>query len=188
MGKKAGEKTGQFGLWLTKALKDYPQYQVVYDHGNRKEHANVAVIKAFIGDKVTKDNKLADIDVVVTNRAGEILLLIEIEESPISPKTLLGDVFASLFSSGFAANIAGKQNYFRVTPQTQLWVAGYVSSENSEKYELIDMMQDRINQIVSRYEEGVIDQVRLIFKKNLVSCLETLRSLCLDYLRENPQI
>ena len=136
--KKAGEKTGEFGAWLTEALKETPQYQVYYDHGNPEEHANVAVIKAFLGDKVTKDNKLAEIDVMVTNQAGEILLLIEIEESPISPKTLLGDVFASLLSSGFAAAICGKQTYFRVTSQTQLWVVGYVSSEKSD---LINLMQ-----------------------------------------------
>ncbi len=150
MVKKAGEKTGQFGLWLTEALKDYPQYQVYYDHGNPEQQSNVAVIKAFLGDEVTKDNKLADIDLMVTNQAGEILLLIEIEESPISPKTLLGDVFAGLLSTGFAANIGGKQTYFRATPQTQLWVAGYVRSKKPEKINLIQEIQGKINQLDTR--------------------------------------
>jgi len=182
MGKKVGEKTGQFGLWLTEELKDYPQFQVYYDHGNPEAHSNVAVIKAFLGDEVTRENKLADIDVMVTNQAGEILLLIEIEESPISPKTLLGDVFASLLSTGFAATIGGKQTYFRVTPQTQLWVAGYVESVKVGKLDLIHQIQEKINELIPENEGKSINKVKLIIKNELSLCLEALQKLSMDYL------
>jgi len=182
MVKKAGEKTGKFGLWLTEALEDYPQYQVYYDHGNPEEHSNVAVIKAFLGDTVSSKNKLADVDVMIANQENEILLLIEIEESPISPKTLLGDVFASLLSTGFAANIGGKRTYFRVTPQTQLWVAGYVESKKPEKLDLIHQIQEKINELIPENEGKSIHKVKLIIKNELSLCLEPLQKLCLDYL------
>ena len=173
--RKSGEKTGEFGLWLTEMLKDQPQFQVYYDHGNPEENDNVSVIKAFLGEKVTKENKLAEIDVMVVDQSDEILLLIEIEESPISPKTLLGDVFASALSSGFAAVRAGEQTYFRVTQQTQLWVAGYVLSENSQKTAFLAHIQRKINVLNKANVTSSVGEVRLIIENDLESCLEMLK-------------
>ncbi len=51
--RRAGEKTGQFGRWLTDALIDNPKYRVYYDHGDPRKFNNVAVIKSFIGEEVT---------------------------------------------------------------------------------------------------------------------------------------
>jgi len=180
--KKAGERTGKFGYWLSEELKEQPQYRVYYDHGSPEKHESVVVIKAFLGDKVTKENKLADVDVMVVNQKNEIILLIEIEESPISPKTLLGDVFASTFSSGFAVAIKGEQRYFQVTPQTRLWVAGYVASKSDEKSDLIHQIQERINQVVLGDNGALIQEVKLIIENNLETCLKRLQRSALDYL------
>ena len=185
MVKKAGEKTGQFGLWLTEYIHENHSnqgYQVYYDHGDSRLHDNVAVIKGFLGDTVTSKNKLAEVDVMVVNEDHDILLLIEIEESPISPKTLLGDVFAGLLSTGFAATIGGKQTYFRITPQTQLWVAGYVVSKKLEKLDLIHQIQEKINEWITENEGKSINKVNLIIENELSLCLEALQKLCLEYL------
>jgi len=103
---KHGKWTGEFGLWLTNYLNTiscYRKHSVFYDHGNKQEHPNVVAIKGFIGNHVTNANRLADVDVLVANDKQEIIVLIEIEESNITPKTLLGDVFASLMCNGYAA-------------------------------------------------------------------------------------
>jgi len=68
MKNKTGEKTGEFGLRLTEALNGYPQYQIYYDHGDPQQHNNVAVIKAFFGEEVNQENKLAEIDVLLPTR------------------------------------------------------------------------------------------------------------------------
>ena len=182
MNRKAGEKTGQFGLWLTESLKDFHQYQVYYDHGDPEVDNHVAVIKAFLGETVNKDNKLADVDVMVANQENEILLLIEIEESPISPKTLLGDVFACLLSSGFAVKVEREQVYFRVTAQTQLWIVGTVSGRKAGEGDLIDQVQEKINRMVFDNENIPIRRVRLIIENELESCLKSLNEESLNYL------
>lgn len=128
MRSKAGETTAQFGLWLTQYLHNHladEGYHVYYDHGDPAAYANVAAIKGFIGDEVTYANRLADVDVIVANEEREILILIEIEETPISPKTLLGDVFANLFCTKYAVNIDGSQRYYSITPVTKLIVASH---------------------------------------------------------------
>jgi len=179
MNKRAGEKTGEFGAWLREAIQGQVDYQVYYDHGDPEKDDNVAVIKAFLGETVTRENKLADVDVMIANQDNEILLLIEIEESPISPKTLLGDVFACLLSSGFAVRVEGKQVDFRVTPRTQLWIAGTAAGK---KAELIDQLQEKINRIVLDNENIPIRSVRLIIENELKYCLKSLEEESLKYL------
>jgi len=182
MKKKTGERTGEFGCWLTKALQDCPEYQVYYDHGDPKRRENVAVIKAFVGDEVNRKNKLADVDIMVVNRDDEILLLIEVEESRIAPKTLLGDVFACLLSSGFSVNLQGEQRYFQVTPQTQLWVAGYIPNREEGKKDLIDQLGEKINRLAAKDVSIEIDSVKLLIENDLESCLKLLLEKSLEYL------
>lgn len=184
---KAGQKTGEFGHWLTRELKDQPRYQVYYDHGNSQKHDNVKVIKAFLGERVSRNNKLADVDVLVANQENEILLLIEIEESPLSPKTLLGDVFASVFSSRFGINVGGVQKYYQVTQKTKLLVAGYIPNINLEQPNLI-------NEIYLLFEEfhfprGSVSasQIEFVIDTNLQGCIKHLQEKVLEELNQrNP--
>ncbi len=175
---KAGERTGEFGLWLTEILQDSNQYQVYYDHGDSEVHDNVAVIKAFLGETVTRENKLADVDVMVANRDNEILLLIEIEESPLSPKTLLGDIFASLFSTNFAVRVDGKQTNFSVTDRTRLLVTGYVP----RKTNLLIEIRTRLKQFSGPKDSITIDQVVFVIEDDLDTCLVSLQKKVIEYL------
>ena len=94
MNNKHGKSTGKFGSWLNDYLGSDSFYTVYYDHGIKTDDPNVAAIKGFFGDQVNNKNRLADIDVMVANIDKEIILLIEIEESEMSPKKLLGDIFS----------------------------------------------------------------------------------------------
>lgn len=185
MVKKAGEKTGQFGLWLTEYIhENHPNqgYQVYYDHGDSGKHDNVAVIKGFLGDTVTSKNKLADVDVMVANQNHEVLLLIEIEESPLSPKTLLGDVFASILSTKFAVNVGGKQIYFSVTKQTKLLVAGYVPRKTRKKSKLMIDIRSRLEDFSAPNDSILMDQVDFIIGEDLESSLASLQRKVIDDL------
>jgi len=185
MVKKAGEKTGQFGLWLTEYIHENHSnqgYQVYYDHGDSRLHDNVAVIKGFLGDTVTSKNKLAEVDVMVVNQNHEVLLLIEIEESLLSPKTLFGDVFASIFSNKFAVNVSGRQTYFSVTKQTKLLVAGYVPRKTRKKSNLMVDIRSRLEDFSGPDDSISMDQVDFVIGEDLENCLVCLQRKVIDIL------
>jgi len=74
--------------------------EILFDHGDPEKDGKdqVGVIRSWFGDKLARDFLLADVDIaVVLPNSNQVLALVEIEESSASPKTLLGDVFATLF-------------------------------------------------------------------------------------------
>ncbi|MGB2963676.1 MAG: hypothetical protein WBB69_06785 [Anaerolineales bacterium] len=188
MVKKAGEKTGQFGLWLTEYIRENHStqgYQVYYDHGDSRLHDNVAVIKGFLGDTVTSKNKLTDVDVMVANQNHEVLLLIEIEESPLSPKTLLGDVFASLFCTRFAVKEAGEQKYFSVTPHTHMIIAGFIPRNNEPSNKLINKIHTRLREFSGPDNNISSENVDFVIDDDLDTCIRNLKDIVNKILKEN---
>lgn len=182
--RRAGEKTGQFGRWLTDALIDNPKYRVYYDHGDPQKSDNVAVIKSFMGEEVTNSNRLADVDVMVYNPDREILLLIEIEESALSPKTLFGDIFANLFSTKFAVRDGGEQRYFSVTPQTHLIIAGFIPRANKENKEKIEEIQVRMREFSFPENTISLENVDLVIDDNLETCIRNLKDKVNEILQD----
>ncbi len=180
----AGKKTGQFGRWITGSLADNPKYQVYYDHGDPRKSDNVAVIKSFIGEEVTNSNRLADVDVMVYNPDHEILLLIEIEESSLSPKTLFGDIFVNLFSTGFAVSDRGEQKYFSVTPQTHLIIAGFIPRATKEKKEKIEEIQVRLREFSFPENTILLENVDLVIDDNLETCIRNLKDKVNEILQD----
>ncbi len=66
--------------------------KLFYDHGSSSK-AEVCQPTAYMGRRYGRDATLAAVDIVVT-KGKEVLLAIEIEESVVRPKTVLGDIFA----------------------------------------------------------------------------------------------
>ena len=173
---KAGEKTGQFGLWLTEYIheeRSEKDYLVYYDHGDPTLHDNVKVIKGFIGEKVKNANRLTDIDVLVANQDKEILLLIEIEESPISPKTLLGDIFASLVSTKFSV-WEDSHLEFPVTNRSRLIIVGFHPNRKRQK-NYHDDIRRRIGEFSVPEDSIRESNIELIIESDLNTSLEKLR-------------
>lgn len=174
---KPGEKTGQFGRWLTEYIQsELPDknYTVYYDHGDPTKYSKVAAIKGFLGEEVRNENRMADVDVMVADEDRGIKLLIEIEESPISPKTLLADVFASLLSTKFAVKIGDENIYFSKTPGAHLIVASYNPSDKKRKI-YIDRVQEKLREFLSAESEIKPGNVEFIIESDLGHCLERLR-------------
>jgi hypothetical protein len=173
---KSGEKTGQFGLWLTEYINEErseKDYLVYYDHGDQARYDNVKVIKGFIGEKVKNANRLTDIDVLVANQENEILLLIEIEESPISPKTLLGDIFSSLVSTNFSVR-KDEQVNFSVTSGSHLIIASFhPNPERRKNYR--DDIRRRIGEFSVPEDSISVDNIEFIIEADLDISLEKLR-------------
>jgi hypothetical protein len=180
--RRAGKKTGKFGRWLTDSLIDNPKYQVYYDHGDPRKFDNVAVIKSFIGEEVTNSNRLAD---MVYNPDHEILLLIEIEESSLSPKTLFGDIFANLFSTRFAVRDGGEHKYFSVTPQTHLIVAGFIHRANKENKDKIEEIQVRLREFSFPENAISLDNVDLVIGDDLETCIRNLKDKVNEIIQDS---
>ncbi|MDQ4077463.1 MAG: hypothetical protein M3220_14600, partial [Chloroflexota bacterium] len=138
-----GEETGRFGEWLGDLLTSKQREEQTifyYDHGNQEADPHVAAIKGFVGQTVSNRNRLADIDVMLASPAGKVQLLIEIEERPMSPKKLLGDLLALLLCN----QVAVHKHYFRITPHTHLVIAGYFPAGGQGRAKVEEVIQPRL--------------------------------------------
>jgi hypothetical protein len=163
---KHGRLTGEFGLWLTHYLQKNRRYQnlaIFYDHGDKQKHQNVAAIKGFCGENVTKANKLADVDVIVVNENNEAIILIEREESKVRPKALLGDVFALLYSDRFAVARNQQQLYFDVSPATKLLIAAVDTTNNAKQHLFEKDVRRKLEQSIMNNESVQIRDIEFIF-------------------------
>ena len=174
---KHGEETGKFGLKLRKYLNkpSYNQvFTVFYDHGDKQHDPNVAVIKGFCGRKVANKNRLADIDVMVVNNNNEIILLIEIEESAMPPKKLLGNAFAILMCNKFAVRTDNEQKYYTISPESKLIIAGVVPTHGDGQQKIEEVIKPRMKQFSVPSDTIQIENISIVFENDISKTLDTL--------------
>ena len=179
-----GKLTEQFGLWLTEHLKAKSQYSVFYDHGNRQENPNVVAIKGFFGDKVTNRNRLTDADVLVVKDDKEVVLLIEIEESRMSPKKLLGDIFGTLLCNHFAVTKENGNQYFRVSGKTVLIIAGVAPNPSEQEDELDtirNIVMPRLQKFSIPNDTVQIDNIKIVTNEDIFITLEKLENEVISF-------
>lgn len=136
-----GELTAQVARVL--ARKFNGRADVLFDHGDKKTDGEekVGVIRSWFGDKLMRDSLLADLDIaVVLPDSNRLVVLIEIEESSANPKTLLGDVFATLF--GDHITFQGKRELV-VDSKTILIVLAHSKSDLQAASHISGLLQAR---------------------------------------------
>ena len=176
MTSRDGKNTGRFGLWLSQYLKADSQISVFYDHGNRQKDSNIVAIKGFYGEHVSNKNRLADIDVMVVNHeTNKVLLLIEIEESKMEPKKLLGDILTVLMCNRYAVKIENEQKYFNVSPTTRLIVAGIVSSKGAGHDKIKQTIIPRLKQFNLPNNSIQMDKIELVYEDNISQMIIKLK-------------
>ncbi len=99
---KQGFHTRNIATKLRENFKrDHPRYsgiRVYFDHGNKGRNKTVCRPIAYMGRRYGADATLAGLDIVLV-QDGSACLLVEIEEDPSTrPKTIVGDIFATLLS------------------------------------------------------------------------------------------
>jgi hypothetical protein len=140
--KAPGVLTAEMGDHLEKDLK-LKGYIVLYDHGPAKE--NMGKIAARYGPKPKKELRtgLSQLDIAIIDRKSEnVTALIEIEETSDKPKTLLGDVFATLLGERFTFNI--EKSKLKVGPWTTLIVLGKGTLKDKARIEFLSTRVDKI--------------------------------------------
>jgi len=76
---------------LNADLKKYGGIDVFYDHGDPSK-PEVCQPTTYIGRRYGRDATLSAVDIVIAKRK-KVILGIEIEESTVRPKSIIGDVF-----------------------------------------------------------------------------------------------
>jgi hypothetical protein len=169
-----GVETRRFGEWLTERVGD-ANLKVYYDHGDKTSHSNVAAIKAFAGDAVANANRLADLDILVAKgRAAR--LLVEIEERPLSPKKVLGDVMAVMLSDRVAVLVDRSQWYFDIASSTRLVIAGAVPDAGDRVSKIREIIAPRLKAISGSPSGLNPKNVELLFSGSLAATLDALKA------------
>jgi hypothetical protein len=131
-----GELTAEVARRLTAEFKG--RADILFDHGDPERDGldKVGVIRSWFGDKRKRGTLIADLDIaVVLPDSDKVLALIEIEESSANPKTLLGNVFATLLGDHITFQC---KREFQVDSQTMLIV---LAQSNSEKQVITHLNQ-----------------------------------------------
>ncbi len=101
-------------------------FQLFYDHGAASDAMAIAV---WYGDQYTqplRPKQLAHLDLaVVHDKSLRVVALIEIEDTTDNPKTLLGDLMATLLGSGIAV---GSQTPWTIGPWTTLIIFAHIDN------------------------------------------------------------
>jgi hypothetical protein len=141
----AGEITGRVARKLAQKLSPRG-FDVLFDHGNPSIDSpdQLGEIVAWFGLQYNQKARLAVLDIAVVSRdTGRVLALVEVEESSATPKTLLGDVFATLLGESFM--FQGRRE-LDVDDKTVLIVL--LRAETGGKQEQILAVCDRLDQLL----------------------------------------
>ena len=93
-----GEWTARIARVLAAHLQ-HRNYEVLFDHGRIESDPadKLGKIASWIGSSYSYEAVLGHLDIaVVMPNTNRVIALIEIEESTDNPKTLIGDIFATL--------------------------------------------------------------------------------------------
>jgi hypothetical protein len=177
-----GVETRRFGEWLSEQFRG-ADVEIYYDHGDKTAHSNVAAIKAFAGERVANANRLADLDVLAA-KGDEARLIVEIEERPLSPKKVLGDVLSVMLSDQLAVRIDRRHRYFRLTPRTRLLIAGAVPDAGDRVSKIREIIVPRLKVLSGPPSRLSPERVELFFSGSLAETLEALKRKASEIIGE----
>ena len=135
---------GQLTAEVAQRLAEYYDekgFDVLHDHGTNPK--NRGEIFACFGEVLNRKTELSQLDIAIFERSSKkICVLIEVEESSARPKTLLGDVFATLLAN----NIWFKGKNLEVCEHASLIV---VAKGDELDKALIDHLNQQLESISS---------------------------------------
>lgn len=118
-------KHGQLTSAVAKSITDEMNkkgFDVYYDHGD-PSNSFVGTIPVSIEEELTSKNQISQLDIAVMERGtNRAVVLIEVEETMDTPKTLIGDIFTTLM--GDSVHLPGRKNNAKVGNWTTLIIIG----------------------------------------------------------------
>ncbi|MBZ5499538.1 MAG: hypothetical protein LAP85_24325 [Acidobacteriia bacterium] len=100
MTQRQGEKTRQIAETLRGRLRNNPgrygDIDVRYDHGDSTD-VDVCQPTSYMGRRYGADATLSGVDIVLLKK-GNVFVVVEVEESSVRPKIILGDIFGTILA------------------------------------------------------------------------------------------
>ena len=174
-----GAYTAQFGRWLTQTLRtsmQQPGYALFYDHGDPQVERNVGAIKAVYGNELSRRTQLAHVDLLVARPNRDIVLLVEIEETGVSPKKIVGDLVTLQMCNACYVSMAGVNQRYVITTDTKLVIAGVMADDGS-KYEQAKLIRARLGQFSAPQDSIAFQHVSYVFQASIQQVIEQLKQL-----------
>ena len=120
-------------------------YKVLFDHGDTHVSGQLVVRFGHTYVEPKRPKQLAQLDIAVVDPAMfKVLALIEIEDTTNNPKTLIGDVMATLLGDGLALD---SETRWQVGAWTSLIVFAHVASQPGHA-----LYRERIHPIARRLQ------------------------------------
>jgi hypothetical protein len=183
-----GIETGRLGQWLRGHLDGLPNKAdlvLFYDHGDRTASLDVAAVHGVCGEKVENLTRLAEIDLLVA-AGSEAILLVEVEERPLAPKKLLGDVLATLMCNQCAVKSGRTHRYFTIGDKTRLIVAGLLPERGRRLRKIEEIIWPRLSQMKGIPHGLDTANVEFVFRPTLEEALEAVRQRAKDFIAALP--
>ena len=172
-----GQETTHLGERLTHKLKEVDDSLIVYvGHGKRSTSKKV---QTFMSEKINNGTRIADIDIMISKPNGDILFLVEIEESSAAPKTILGDVFSILFCDGVQAD----NKKFKPSPQTEVIIGTHYNSDG-DKASQFELIKKRIEFFTNRVGSLNVSSIRFIYEDSLCKAISTIEKIIIKEITE----
>ena len=96
-----GELTARVAFSLQQEFENNG-FIVLHDHRSQDTDSSekVGKLHVFFGEAPKRETILADLDIAIISSDGNVVALIEIEETTDKPKAILGDILAILLGNG----------------------------------------------------------------------------------------
>ncbi|MCE7985739.1 MAG: hypothetical protein DYG89_31565 [Caldilinea sp. CFX5] len=129
-------------------IVEQSEFQLFYDHSDAPGATAIVVWHGDLYTQPLRPKQLAHLDMALIHRqSSQVTALIEIEDTTDNPKTLLGDLLATLLGSGIAI---GSQMHWVIGPWTTLMVLAHVDNliRQSEYQGRMDYLQTQVEQLL----------------------------------------
>ena len=175
MVKVGGINTRTIGEKLKRQLdadkSRYAGIKIFYDHGNSSQ-PEICQPTTYMGRRYGSDATLSGVNIVVVKN-NNVFIAVEIEESQIRPKTVLGDIFGVVLSDKI--RIKGK-SYSVKNATVVIAISDNGRGKQSDKY---SRLERHINKYLKSNLSKNVTKVRIITCKtnDLVRRIERLLRL-----------
>ena len=145
-------------------------FDILYGHGEKgmDSQMNLGKIRSWFGEEYNRDAILADMDIaLVKQETDRVFALIEIEETSIKPKVILGDILSILLGNGI--NFQGNRD-LQIGAFTDLIVM--VQDNNHSHSVRVDFLSRQCNFI----------------KERLVTSNSSIGKIIIDTFTDNKQL
>jgi hypothetical protein len=145
-----GDQTAHVARELTRRLHARG-FDVLFDHGTRGLDSadTLGKIVSWYGHELKRGTRLAFLDIAVVLRGtNDVFALVEIEETSVKPKVLLGDVLATLLGAGITFR---RERHLNVGEWTTLIVLARSNARTDTQFTLhqrrIAFLEEKVNQL-----------------------------------------